>query len=236
MFIFFYVIYILQILSIITTKWDASYKFLINLLDHTVIKAAFSVYTKESLLILVILTLVCTLTYRIIVRIQIKNNYLKSIIFYISLIYLLCPYSSIIRFISASLKYFVNPVYNLTQEELFKEISSKNFVSKENIKAEIKGKPKNLVIIFLESLEQNMLYQEPFKELTKNLQNIAEEDEFFKNIIQTEFSDWTMAGIHTVLCGNIFAYHSANVFRHKKISNFVCLFVGCIEDYRLLYG
>ena len=133
-------------------------------------------------------------------------------------------------------KYFVNPVYNLTQEELFKEISSKNFVSKENIKAEIKGKPKNLVIIFLESLEQNMLYQESFKELTKNLQNIAEEDEFFKNIIQTEFSDWTMAGIHTVLCGNIFAYHSANVFRHKKISNFVCLFVGCIEDYRLLYG
>ena len=26
-----------------------------------------------------------------------------------------------------------------------------------------------------------------------------------------------------MLCGNIFAYHSANVFRHKKISNFVCL-------------
>ena len=129
-------------------------------------------------------------------------------------------------------KYFVNSVYNLTQEELFKEISSKNFVSKENIKAEIKGKPKNLVIIFLESLEQYMLYQESFKELTKNLQNIAEEDEFFKNIIQTEFSDWTMAGI-IQCCVVIYLHITQQMF--LGIKKFLILFV-CLSDVLKITG
>lgn len=217
-------IYTLQTISIVTTGWDAGYQFLVNLFDYTVIKTAFTVYLKYSLIGIILFILIYFFVYKLSLFFEIKNKYIRLPILCITLVYLICPYSTIFRFFSIFIKYFSNPTYSLTQKELFKEISGKDFVNKEEIKAKINGKPKNLVIIFLESLEQSMLENEYFKELTKNLQEISKEGEFFKNIRQIEGSGWTMAGVHTVLCGDVFAYHSTNVFsRHNKTSNLLCI-------------
>lgn len=75
----------------------------------------------------------------------------------------------------------------------------------------------------MESVEQAMLENEPFKYLTKDILDLTKEGEFFKNIRQVDGSGWTMAGVHTMLCGDIIAYNLNDVFRHANISNLICL-------------
>ena len=223
LFYIFIPIYTIQTISLITTKWDAGYQFIINLFDYTTIKAAFSVYLKYSVSGILLFILIYFILYKLIMFFDIKNKYIRLSFLFISLTYLICPYSSVFRFFSIFIKYFDNPYYSLTQEELFKEISGKNFTNKKDILTKIKGKQKNLVIIFLESIEQSMLENEPFKELTKDIQSLTSEGEFFKNIRKVEGSGWTMAGVHTTLCADIFAYHSINAFKHASVSSLICL-------------
>lgn len=216
-------IYTIQTISLVTTKWDAGYQFFVNLFDYTVIKSAFSVYLRYSIVGILLFVLIYFIIYKLIMFFNVKNKYIRISFLFISLTYLICPYSSIFRFFSIFIKYFNSPYYSLAQEELFKEISGKDFINKTNIETNINGRPKNLVIIFLESVEQSMLENEPFKELTKDIQSLISEGEFFKNIRQIDGSGWTMAGVHTVLCGNVFAYHSINTFRHANVSSLICL-------------
>lgn len=223
LFWFFIPIFTIQTIAMVTINWDVGYQFIINLFDNTAIKAAFSIYLKYSIVGILFFVLVYFVIYKLITSFNIKNNYIRLPFLVISFIYLICPYSSVFRFFSIFTKYFNNPYYSLKQEELFKEISGKDFVDKTSIETNIHGKPKNLVIIFLESVELAMLENEPFNELSKDILNLAKEGEFFTNIRQTEGSGWTMGGIHTVLCGNIFAYHSSRTFKHANISNLVCL-------------
>lgn len=61
--------------------------------------------------------------------------------------------------------------------------------------------PRNLVLIYLESLEGNYLDPELFPGLTPNLDALALEAQWFRNIHQFPGTSWTIGGIVSSVCG-----------------------------------
>ena len=117
-----------------------------------------------------------------------------------------------------------NPSYTKSYQEVFKELTNQDFVDKDKLVVESKSN-KNIVIIFMESFEQNFLNKEHFTGISNNLRQLTTEGEFYSNIRQIEGSSWTMAGIHTTLCGSpeIYGVRKNKLFKTVTISNLVCL-------------
>lgn len=86
-------------------------------------------------------------------------------------------------------------------------------------------KPKNIIYLYLESLEYNYMDESIFPGLTPELHKIEKESVSFTNIGQTVGASWTMAGMVSSQCGIPLLTTFAN--DHFSISNFmpnaVCL-------------
>lgn len=61
--------------------------------------------------------------------------------------------------------------------------------------------PKNLVLIYLESVESGYLNKDLFPGITPNLNRLSKESEFYPNFYQAPGTGWTIAGIHSSQCG-----------------------------------
>ncbi|MFO7579347.1 MAG: sulfatase-like hydrolase/transferase [Nitrosomonas halophila] len=65
---------------------------------------------------------------------------------------------------------------------------------------------KNLVLIYLESLERLYTDEQAFPGLTPNLNQLMKTGLLFDNMLQTEGTDWTVAGMTASLCGTPLLY------------------------------
>lgn len=79
--------------------------------------------------------------------------------------------------------------------------------------------PKNIIYIYLESLESNYMDESLFPGLTPELRKIEKESVSFTNIGQTVGASWTMAGMVASQCGLPLLTTFAN--NHFSINNFL---------------
>jgi phosphoglycerol transferase MdoB-like AlkP superfamily enzyme len=217
--------YVLQAMSLLTIMWDMNYHFLVNLFEPTNYIVAFTTYREYSWLGIGVIIAVSAVVYFINKKIKIKNNRIRLSLMTLCVLFLLTPYSLVNRFSKVILNIMYNPSYKLTYQESFKELTGDDFVDKNDLIIQAPQKQKNLVIIFLESFEQNLLRDDFFPGVSTNLRQLTKVGEFYSNIQQIEGSSWTMAGIHTVLCGSpeIYNVRRNKLFKTVTISKLICL-------------
>ena len=218
------IFYVLQAISLLTIMWDMNYHFIINLFEPTNYTVAFTTYREYSWLGVGVVILLTIAVYFMNKKIKITNNKIRLPIIICCCLFLLTPYSLVNRFSKVLYKIIYNPSYTKSHQEIFKEITNQDFTDKENLIVE-NGNNKNLVIIFMESFEQNFLNEKYFPNVAPKLRAMTKEGELYSDIKQIEGSSWTMAGIHTVLCGtpSIYSVRRNKLFKTVTISNLVCL-------------
>ena len=91
---------------------------------------------------------------------------------------------------------------NATYQELYRKEKDVDYVVRDEIKIlNNNQKHKNLVLIYLESYEENLLTNSLVKEYTKDISKIAKEGEFYTNLPQLSAAMGTFNGMFTTLCG-----------------------------------
>jgi hypothetical protein len=217
------VFYILQFISLVMIAHDMNYAFLANLFDLTNYVAALSVYRKYSALLLLLSIVISYALYKINSRFHVENRYLRGAMLLMSFTYLLSPPSFVARFAKVCYEMVHNPSSKMNHSELFREITGLDYVNREDIRVKLPARPKNLVIIALESFEQKLL--EEFGHMTENVNSYARDGEFYSDITMIEGSGWTIAGIHTFLCGSPMIYNLSehSLLKSVSISKLVCL-------------
>ena len=182
--------------------YDINYSFLVNLFDLTNYQAAFVVYGKYSIIGLLVILSVLLILIAINRKIKIKNRVVKLIIIILSTSYILSKYSLPRRFIKVRYNMHSNIDYKKTYKDLFREINNVDYVDRVNLITKIKDNSyKNLVFIIIESYEQKLI-ENNFKDISKDIISYSKSGEFFQNIDMIEGSGWTIAGIHTMMCGS----------------------------------
>jgi hypothetical protein len=161
--------------------------------------------------------------YKINTKFQIKNSLSKIVVLLISFAYILSPFSFIVRFSKICYRTVHDSNGKKSHRELFRELTGTDYVERGKIKVKLPSRVKNLVIIEMESFEQRFL--DNFSENTKDIVAYSEEGEFYSDITMVEGSGWTIAGIHTFLCGSPLIYNLKDVALLKivSISKLVCL-------------
>lgn len=108
---------------------------------------------------------------------------------------------------------------NYSYQQIFKIVKNTNYVERENVKIlNPEEKHKNLVLIFLESYERNLLTNKEVSKYTVHINNLSKEGEFYTKLPQLEGSLGTFNGIFTVLCGSRNYNYSLFKNPYKKIS------------------
>ena len=217
------VFYSLQAISMLTIMWDMNYHFITNLFEPTNYTVAFTTYREYAWLAIGVIILLIIVLYFINKYLKIKNNKVRYTVIAICCAFLITPFSLVNRFSKVIYKILYNPSYTESYQDLFTELTGEKFVDKNDIKVN-KVSNKNLVLIFLESYEQNFLNEKYFLGISDYVRNLTTQGEFYSNIEQIEGSSWTMAGIHTVLCGTpeIYSVRKNKLFKTVTISNLVC--------------
>ena len=159
-------------------------------------------------------------------KIKISNNKIRiSIIICCCLFLIVSPYSLVKRFSMVVYKIIYSPSYRKSYQEVFKELTNQDFTDKDKLKIDSIGSNKNLVILFMESFEQNFLDEKHFPNVAPNLRQLTKQGEFYSNVRMVEGSSWTMGGIHTALCGSpqIYSVRANKLFKTVNFSNLVCM-------------
>jgi len=86
---------------------------------------------------------------------------------------------------------------------------------------------KNLVLIYMESLESIYTNEDNFKTLTPNLNQYKKNGVWFSNLYQTPGTSWTIAGVSSSLCGTPLlsdnATHGNDIMLQGFLNNATCL-------------
>lgn len=224
--IIFSIFFILQATSLLTIMTDINYHFLVNLLDITTFIAMFktNIFREYILMALGIIIIVIFILYFIHKKVKITNKFIKYAIISICSIFLLTPFSLLNRFTKVIFNIAHNPEYRKSYQTTFKEITQIDFVDRNNLITKLPEKPKNLVLIFLESTEQNFMNEQEFGKLLGAIKSLTEEGEYFYNIEEIEGSNWTLAGMHTAMCGSpsIYNIRRNKLFKTVTVSNLIC--------------
>lgn len=230
----------LEGLSMMTVMSTINYQFLVNLLDFTNFIAAFktNIFKKYIIICIIAFILVIVLICFIYKKFKVKNQRTKYIITCICLLFLLTPFSSIQGFFKTMYNIAYNPDYKRSYQDVFKNITGRDYVDKANLIVSLPDKPKNLVFIILESVEENFMNEEVFGDISKNIKDIAYSGEYYSNIPQINGSNWTIAAMHTLLCGSPRLYNlmKNKLFKTVGLSRLVCLSdVLDVAGYNQLY-
>lgn len=210
-----------------TVMSTINYQFLVNLLDLTNFVVAFKtkIFMKyiiigASTFILIIVTM-----YLICKKFRIKNKKVRYSIIFICLTFLVTPFSSTFRFARTLYNLIYDPNYRMSYEEAFKDITGYDFINKNDLMVSLPNKPKNLVFIILESVEESFMNEQLFGNIAKDIKNIAYSGEYYSGIRQIEGSTWSMASMHTLLCGSPRVYNLTQdrIFKTIGVSKLVCL-------------
>lgn len=219
--------YLLEGISMATVMSTINYQFLVNLLDPTNFAVVFKtkifmkyiiIGTSAFILIAVTMCLICK-------KFKIKNKKVRHLIILICLTFLVTPFSSTFRFARTLYNLMYDPNYRMNYKEAFKDITGYDFVDKDDLIVSLSNKPKNLVFIILESVEESFMNEQLFGGIVKDIKNIAYSGEYYSKIQQIEGSSWTMAGIHTLLCGSprVYNLERDRIFKAIRVSKLVCL-------------
>ena len=123
-----------------------------------------------------------------------------------------------------------NPISDFTSAfvQYYNDDSSETIIMHDNSQQKVVAKPgKDLVFIYLESLEKNYLDETIFPGLTPNLNQLSKEGVFLDNFIQKQGSGFTMGGIFSSQCGipllNYGKSMNGNDILYTKNYNILCL-------------
>ncbi|MGL5933472.1 MAG: sulfatase-like hydrolase/transferase [Cetobacterium sp.] len=232
----------LNIVSYFTKDSYVNIDIITNLLDITTIKQGFEGFFIQSISIVLITVLYSFFILYYEPRISNKlKNYIFSKKNYIIILGGICLFLSREIFISfkETVIFFKFQKITLQKALIDLEINPLKYISKDKIEA---NKGKNVVIIYLESFEQNWLDKSLFleKELAPNLKNRIKNKEwtFFSNYISLPGSTWTFGAQYSTLTGvpTYFGFEGNTVFQTIKKYNGVS--VGNIlekADYNQVY-
>lgn len=227
LFILSTIFFALEGLSMMTVMSDINYQFLVNLFDFTNFIAVFetNIFREYILLCLGVFFAALLLLYFIYKKVKITNKKIRYTVVTICVLFLCTPFSFVFKFSKTMFNIFHNPDYKKSYEILFKEITGKEFVKKKDLSVELPENPKNLVFIMLESFEENFMNSNVFGDIAKDVKNIANNSEYYSGIPEIEGSGWTMAGIHTLMCGSprLYNIRKNKLFKTVTVSELVCL-------------
>jgi|WetSurMetagenome_2_1015567.scaffolds.fasta_scaffold54029_2 phosphoglycerol transferase MdoB-like AlkP superfamily enzyme len=145
--------------------------------------------------------------------------------------------ASITLLLPNALKRFVTVAqdyYSIDSNANFVEVSKKlesygvktSALSQTNIEVTAPPQPKNLVIIYLESLERSYTNEKVFPNLIPNIIELQKSSLDFTNLEQLPGTGWTIAGQIASLCG-VSLVESSNDFIYRVDS---ILKVNCLSD------
>lgn len=112
-------------------------------------------------------------------------------------------------------------------QDIYKNVKGKEYV--EDSKLEIfksNKKYKNLVLIYMESYEQELLTNNEINIYTKNINKLTKEGEFYENIEQIPWTNGTLAGMFSSQCGSQYSAYFLMLNPYDEVRNnlqFVCL-------------
>lgn len=233
--IFSFTFFVLQGLSMVTVMTDINYQFLVNLFDFTSFIGAFKTNIFRNYIAMGVAIIIFTIfiLYFIHKYVKIKNKVLKYVIITVSSVYLVLPISFYNRFVRTVFDIIYNPYSRLGYKEIFKDITGTEFVDKKELIAKLPEKPKNLVLIILESTEQTFMNEKVFGNIAGDIKKLTKEGEFYSGIPEIQGSNWTMAGIHTLMCGSPRLY---NIRKNKLFSTVTVSELICFSDVLKIAG
>ena len=137
-------------------------------------------------------------------------------------------------FLDSAIKDFVNKRF-LTQNALsqldIKKLSTLGLNEKTIMPDQLSASPgKNLVLIYLESLERLYLDESVFKGLTPTINQLLNDNFSFTNISQIPGTEWTMAGIVASQCGTPLLSDNSLVGNNDIIQNGFLTEAICLGD------
>lgn len=185
----------LDLIAILTKRHHIDFSFITNI-DKDTFLFTINFFMKELIIILAVYLLLVLLSVLNDKKIYLRLKKSKQIFYIILLIV-----NVVFSFKSKSIVYSLKSIFDIHTETNIKsdnkkEVLSKlgikyeDFIEKENILAE---KGKNIVVIYLESLEKGFL---DMKELTPNLNKLKNEWNYFK-YETSPYSSWTMGAIYS---------------------------------------
>lgn len=114
-----------------------------------------------------------------------------------------------------------------TYQEIFRMIKDDEYVERDKVKILNQNENyKNLVLIYLESYERNLLTNDTIKKYTNDINKLSKEGEFYIKMPQLSGSMGTTAGMFTTMCGSRLYTYSLFANPHRKVlknHQFVCM-------------
>lgn len=212
--------FFLDLTAIFTKATHIDYAFISNI-EKSIIKIMFTVFLKQVILMILFIILCNYLIIKLWKKY--KDRLEKWNIKYIYLIFLIVLGINFSKFGVANSIYktadqtvFVSENTNIDENLRALGINPKDYVLKDDITAE---PGKNVVIIYLESLEKNYLDNELFNNITPNLNKLKNEWTFYD---YQDNSGWTMGGMYTAQTGLLpfFGLQGNEIFQNITKTNF----------------
>jgi phosphoglycerol transferase len=176
-------------------------------------------------------TIFMLLSFIVLVYLCSRNRMFKSFPIYLSFIALLIsPFldSALRDFAGKRFFYFYR--YDASEFDMTK-LSKLALNKKAIVPNKLEASPgKNLVLIYLESLERIYLDDSVFKELTPTINKLLKNGLSFTNISQTEGTEWTIAGIVASQCGTPLLYDNTITDGNDIIQNGFLNKATCLSD------
>lgn len=181
---------------------DINTTFLINTLDINFIKTGIKLRPYLSILAFILFPIFFIILLFVSKIYITKDKIIRFSILILPLFYLLSPFGFIYRVAYKSDFSYIKDTFKYgrySYNDIFKIITGEDYITRENIVSE--ANKKNIVLIYLESFEQEYLYNDYLKNYTKFLKKLSNENEFHYNLKQLDHADYTTAGMFTTMCG-----------------------------------
>ncbi len=188
--------FFLDLTAIFTKATHIDYAFIANI-EKSIITVMFTVFLKEVILMVIFIILFNYIGIKLLKKYEEKLSNIKYKYLILLLVVINFSKIGVVHSIYKTADQTVFTSENLNIEENLKAvgINPKDYILKDDIKAE---SGKNVVIIYLESLEKNYLDNELFDNITPNLNKLKEEWSFYD---YQDNSGWTMGAMYTTQTG-----------------------------------
>lgn len=217
--IIFEFFFFLDLVAIITKATHIDYSFVANI-EKSIISVMLTVFLKEVILMVLFIILFNLFIIKILRVIDEKrqNNKYKYLLLIVLLIIVNFSKIGVVSSIKRTANQTIFSEENLNIDDNLRAvgITPKEYITKDNI---ITKPGKNIVIIYLESLEKNYLDNELFDNITPNLNKLKEEWTFYD---YQDNSGWTMGGMYTTQTGMLplFGLQGNEIFQNITKTRF----------------
>lgn len=215
--IIFEFFFFLDLIAIFTKATHIDYAFIVNM-EKSIITIMFTVFLKQVILMIILIILFNYTAIRLLKKHEKKLSNIKYKYLILLLVVINFSKAGVMRSIYKSATQIIVVSENINIDENLKAlgINPKDYILKNDIKSE---SGKNIVIIYLESLEKNYLDNDLFNNITPNLNKLKEEWTFYD---YQDNSGWTMGAMYTTQTGlpPYFALNGNSTFQNITKTNF----------------